>query len=104
MSGVLVCIDPSCHARFDGQEVIYVCPRCGSLLEAELEIPPASAEDLKELWRERRLSNSPIDQSGVWRFRELLPKFEDPSHIVTLREGNTPLLPAPKAAQYAALD
>jgi threonine synthase len=45
------------------------------------------------------MSNLPIDQSGVWRFRELLAFA-----IVTLREGNTPLLDAPRAAAYAGLD
>jgi threonine synthase len=38
-----------------------------------------------------------IDQSGVWRFRDLLPIVVD-EKIVTLREGNTPLYEMPKAA------
>ena len=28
---------------------------------------------LKRTWRERRMSNAPLDQSGVWRYRELFP-------------------------------
>jgi threonine synthase len=59
---------------------------------------------LKKLWRERRMSNAPLDQSGVWRYRELIPFLEDFSHAVTLREGNTPLLNAPRAARYGGLD
>jgi threonine synthase len=44
---------------------------------------------LKSLWRERKTSLKVLDQSGVWRFRELLPALAiDP---ITLREGNTPL-------------
>jgi len=35
-----------------------------------------------------------LDQSGVWRYRELFPFLADDRQIVTLREGNTPLLPA----------
>ncbi len=50
------------------------------------------------------MSNEPIDQSGVWRYREFLPFLEDISAIVTLREGNTPLLSGPKAADYAGVD
>ena len=50
------------------------------------------------------MSNAPIDQSGVWRYREFLPFLDDYSAVVTLREGNTPLLSGPKAAQYAGLD
>ncbi len=49
------------------------------------------AQMLRERWRRRRLSPAAIDQSGVWRFRDLLPIVKDTSRIVTLREGNTPL-------------
>ena len=38
-----------------------------------------------------------IDQSGVWRFRDLLP-IVPYDQVVTLREGNTPLYEMPKAA------
>lgn len=98
----LLCINPSCAARFPLDEVIYTCPRCGALLEvsAPASLDPDAA---KRLWRERRLSNAPEDRSGVWRYRELLP-FGDMRRIVTLAEGNTPVLEAPRAARYAALD
>jgi len=29
--------------------------------------PAQPAEELKTLWRARRTSNAPLDQSGVWR-------------------------------------
>lgn len=98
----LLCINPSCASRFPLGEVIYTCPRCGALLEvsAPAGLDPAR---LKRAWRERRLSNAPEDRSGVWRYRELLP-FEDMSRIVTLAEGNTPVLDAPRAARYAGLE
>jgi threonine synthase len=38
----------------------------------------------------------------MWRYRELLP-VEDPEHGVTLGEGWTPLLPAPRAAASIGL-
>ncbi len=50
------------------------------------------------------MSNAPLDQSGVWRYRELFPFIDDAAHIVTLREGNTPLLSGPRAAEYGGLD
>ena len=56
------------------------------------------------MWDGRRLSREPLDVSGVWRFRDLLPFLGDTKHIVTLQEGNTPLLDAPGAAAYARLD
>jgi threonine synthase len=49
------------------------------------------------------LSNAPLDQSGVWRYRELFPFLADYTRVVTLREGNTPLLDAPLAAGYGGL-
>jgi threonine synthase len=52
---------------------------------------------LRYLWQERRTSTLSIDQSGVWRFRDLLPIVTD-EQIVTLREGNTPLYEMPKCA------
>ena len=59
---------------------------------------------LKTLWRGRRTSNAPLDQSGVWRYREIIPFLENYDSVVTLREGNTPLLPSRKAAEYGGLD
>ena len=40
----------------------------------------------------------------MWRYRELFPFLDDYRHVVTLREGNTPLLDAPLAAKYGGLD
>jgi threonine synthase len=65
-------------------------------------MPNASA--LRWLWKERRHSTEPLDQSGVWRFRELLPILADPDAAVTLREGNTPLYRLPKCAKIAGVE
>jgi threonine synthase len=103
MPSKLICFEPGCRSRYSTREVIYNCPRCGGLLEASAPSPALPAADLKRVWRERRMSNAPIDQSGVWRYREMLP-YEDSVDAVTLREGNTPLLPGAQAAAYAGLD
>jgi threonine synthase len=104
MPAELACFEEQCRARFPITDVLYNCPRCGGLLEAVYPKPSQSAEELKNLWRVRRTSNAPLDQSGVWRFREFIPFLDDTSRVVTLREGCTPLLPAPRAAEYAGLD
>ncbi len=104
MPSELVCFSRSCRARFAVTEAIYNCVKCGSLLEATHAAPALAPTELKTLWRARRTCNLPIDQSGVWRYREMIPFLDDPSHIVTLREGNTPLLAATRAAQYGGLD
>jgi len=103
MPAELACIEQGCRARFPITDVLYNCPRCGGLLEAVYGQPAQSAHELKSLWRARRCSNDPLDQSGVWRYREFIPFLDDYGHAVTLREGCTPLLPAPQAAQYGGL-
>ncbi len=99
----LICFEPSCRTTFPLNEVIYNCPRCGGLLEVDYPGASHDVERLKRVWRERRMNMQAIDQSGVWRYRELLPYLDDPQNVVTLREGNTPLLDAPRAADYGGL-
>ncbi|MBV9082563.1 MAG: threonine synthase [Acidobacteriaceae bacterium] len=103
MRAYLVCFEPTCRTKYDLADVLYQCPRCGGLLEVEYEWQEANTSSWKETWRERRLSNGALDQSGVWRYRELLP-FDGQHSVTTLREGNTPMLEGPLAAQYAGID
>ena len=106
-----------CGQRIAGRQAPpdFRCSDCGSLFEvvypwspgesadessagfAPVSVPNASA--LRWLWQERRNSSLAIDQSGVWRFRDLLPVLDTPDHAVTLREGNTPLYEMPRAAR-----
>ena len=104
MSAELVCFEPKCRAPYPVTEVIYNCPRCGGLLEAAYPDWKLDAAQVKSVWRARRTCNLPLDQSGVWRYREIIPFLENFDSVVTLREGNTPLLSAPKAAAYGSLD
>src|SRR6202521_4111719 len=104
MSKELICFDRVCRTRYAITDVLYNCPKCGGLLEAVYSHPAQSVEQWKSLWRDRRTSNAPLDQSGVWRYRELIPFLDDFSGVVTLREGNTPLLPGRRAAEYGGLD
>jgi len=104
MPAELVCFEPKCRARFPVTEVIYNCPRCGGLLEADYPDWKLDAGQVKSVWRARRTCNLPLDQSGVWRYREIIPFLDNFDSVVTLREGNTPLLPAPGAADYGGID
>jgi threonine synthase len=103
MQSDLLCINPACRARYAVTEILYNCPKCDGLLEAAYTFGHPDTAALKRTWRERRMSNAPLDQSGVWRYREMFPFIEDDRHIVTLREGNTPLLDGPHAAAYGGL-
>jgi len=99
-----VCFNAECRARYAITEVLYNCPKCGGLIEVIYPEFDADPYDMKRVFRERRMSNDPLDQSGVWRYRELFPFLDDYAHVVTLREGNTPLLDGPIAAAYGGLD
>jgi threonine synthase len=76
------------------------CGVCGGLLAFGLEPQAYESATLRQIFAQRRLSNDPLDTSGVWRFRELLPPIAA-ADVVTLRENQPPLYPAPAAARYA---
>ena len=99
MDASLQCI--TCTATLPTDEVVYTCPSCGGLLDVVYGGSPGDPDELKRRFRERRMSREPIDRSGVWRFRELIP-FVGAAHVVTLGEGNTPVWDAPVSAKWAS--
>jgi threonine synthase len=85
--------------------------QCGDLFEVEYagwgqrqgqNRPNPGA--LKWLWRERRCSSELLDQSGVWRFRELLPILDNFGNAISLHEGNTPLYKLKRASKSLGID
>ncbi|HJU54760.1 MAG TPA: threonine synthase [Pyrinomonadaceae bacterium] len=96
------CMEIGCGASYALDERLYVCPRCGGLLDVERGDEARDASSLRRVWDERLTSFEARDRSGVWRYRELLP-FADDTEIVSLYEGNTPLYDAPRAASYCGL-
>jgi len=105
--GVQRCINVACASTYGLRERVYLCPRCGETLEIVCRpATPPSPEAMRKQWTSRRalrvLSGDPRDASGVWRYLEMLP-FEQDAPFVTLFEGNTPLLEAPRSAAYSGL-
>lgn len=98
----LQCIEPNCQAQYATVSRIYTCERCGGLLDLIHEVKAFAPERLKQTWDQRLASKAAADQSGVWRFRELLPEVEE-ANIVTMLEGNTQLFDAPRCADYAGM-
>jgi threonine synthase len=101
----LQCAEDGCHARQDSSLAAHQCARCAGLLEVQYDFGGLDPTVLPRLWQERRRSNDPLDCSGVWRFRELV-NFLDPSSttagtVVSLAEGRTPLLDAPRSGRWA---
>ena len=107
-----------CGARISGAQARadFRCAECGDLFEVDYPgwarrgtpgLPNTDRPNpgaLKWLWRERKCSSETLDNSGVWRFRELLPILEDFGHAVSLREGNTPLYALPRAGRALGMD
>src|SRR5262249_45957618 len=88
----------------------FRCEECGDLLEiyypgwSGVGAAELSLHELRKLWLSRRMSSWPEDQSGVWRFRELLPSLKGGFSCITLREGNTPLYELPGCARIAGVN
>ena len=86
----------------------FRCAHCGDLLEIVYpkwrHAKPQAAE-LKAAWLDRKRSADPADQSGVWRFRDLLPRTDKEKEldVITLREGNTPLYELPRCARITGV-
>lgn len=74
------CIE--CGSRFDPEEKLYTCPKCGGLLEIELD-----SDEIEEKLDRKSLE---IDPPSTWKYRAFMPILDD-SKIVTLNEGGTPL-------------
>ena len=106
-----------CGVRITGEEAKsdFRCTECGDLLQVEypwsadtaaaagVPVNRPNSGALKYLWQERKSSILNIDQSGVWRFRELLPIVRE-DQVVTLQEGDTPLYELPKSAARLGLN
>lgn len=96
-------IAPDASSQFGIQEVHHAAPDDGELLDIRYDwdrVPvPASMQEFTA----RRSSRDPLDVSGVWRFRELLP-FAPPDQIVTIGEGQTLLRPSDVVAKHVGLN
>jgi threonine synthase len=101
MAGHLECIN--CHQQFPIDGTLYHCSQCNDLLDVAYSFGTPDPKRLKVDFLNRKLSPVPQDQSGVWRFRELLPFLDRFDSIISLREGNTPIWEVPLAAKEAGL-
>ncbi|HEV2493607.1 MAG TPA: threonine synthase [Terriglobia bacterium] len=101
MSAYLQCIEETCRERQDPKRDAYTCAACGGLLEVDYDFPVFDPEELRQTWHRRRLSGEPIDRSGVWRFRELIPFVGPRDRVISLSEGSTPLVGTRRAGWWA---
>ena len=98
------CIHPQCGATVDLMDTRFQCPKCGGLLDVAYDwdrLPvPAKLSDFEKAWSNR---HDPLDFSGVWRFRALLP-FAPPESVITIGEGQTLCQRADAVGAYAGLN
>jgi len=83
-----------CGLQYDANALHSACERCGGPLLCRYDLQPLAQRKLREAAASRG--------GGMWRFRELLP-VADEANIVTLGEGSTPLLPAPRLGEAIGL-
>ncbi|UCG59843.1 MAG: threonine synthase [Phycisphaerales bacterium] len=97
------CINPDCAAEFDRGQALFKCPECGELLDTQYNwdkiAVPKKLRNFGQRWATR---DSPLDFSGVWRFRELLDFCPD-EHKVTIGEGQTVLQQNCAVAQHLGM-
>jgi threonine synthase len=98
----LRCSAANCGTTLELHERSLACPKCGDLLEVVVEPHYFGTCDLKRIWCDRRTCQDPRDRSGVWRFREFLPEYR-PDAVVTMGEGNVPVLRGQKSAAWAGV-
>jgi threonine synthase len=72
----------NCGTRYDLNDIIYFCRKCGDILEVKYDFEELQRKLEKSNWR-----NIPL---SVWRYKDLMP-IEDFSKIVSLNEGGTGL-------------
>jgi len=91
-----------CHLKYPLDEIVYRCGKCGGLLEVRHDVDAlkqTSAED----WR-AKLDSRLGRQSGVWSKKEfVLPELND-KNIVSLGEGNSPLIESSALAGLLGLE
>ena len=87
-------------ATYGVDQALTACPVSHDLLDVCYDwdrVPvPASLREFEARWSHR---GAPLDFSGVWRFRELLP-FAPESQIVTIGEGQTILQQSDFVGRY----
>ena len=84
----------NCGAKYEMNDVVYFCRKCGDLLEIQYDYDALSAKLSKSNWRSVPLS--------VWRYRDFMPVSET-TKIISLGEGGTGLHLSSRLGQQIGL-
>ena len=102
-SAFLQCIEQRCERRYPLDAKEHLCSACGALLDVRYDFSRIDPKALSTLWQQRKMSGAITDQSGVWRFRELLPFVPAGNDVVSLSEGRTPLIEVTRTGEWAGV-
>lgn len=101
MSSILQCMD--CDRQYPVDQVAYTCTACGGLLDVQHDLHSLRTRVSRATFDERLGALDAPDNSGVWRYRELIyPGLADEA-IITRPEGNTNLYHSPRLSAWAGL-
>ena len=93
--------------KYDIHEVIYRCPKTGSLLEVEQdveELKKSTPEYWKDLFDSRYRKQGWPYGSGVWGKKEWVAPFIEDKNIVSMYEGGTNLFWAEKYGKQIGVE
>jgi threonine synthase len=96
-----------CDGRYSIYDVVYRCEQCGGLLDVEHDLDALrvrTGAEWRALFQERTRSVEHPYGSGVWGRKEWVCAQVDHNNVVTLGEGNTPLLRAHLLEKELGLD
>lgn len=85
----------ACQEFYEARRLLNLCERCGKPLLVRYDLGSAARTLTKESLKSR--------DASLWRYREVLPVERD-ENIVTLGEGWTPLLRAPRLSERVGLE
>src|SRR5438552_12361329 len=91
-----------CGVRYRLDQIVYRCESCGGLLEVRHDVDALKQRPVNH-WKQ--LFDSRLGRaSGVWSKKEVvLPELEERS-IVSLGEGNSPLIRSERFANRLGID
>ena len=84
----------NCGSKYAVDEIIYLCKKCGDLLEIKYDYNELARTLSKSEWKKTPLS--------VWRYKDFMP-INDFSKIVSLNEGGTGLHPCPRLGKQLGI-
>ena len=86
-----------CKAEFDGNQLLYTCPDCGSVLMLHNKnmqnIKEVGGEKWRQIFDYRRMLNHK-SLKGIFRYYEFIAPIIPLDHIIYLGEAHTPMVEA----------